>query len=119
MIVKMAAVVLLLLTLSCVLLPCAAQYKPTWESLDSRPLPAWSVALSSFDVKCMLKLPFTGGGRALFPSFYSFLFFFSSWLFFLFFFLHDSVDVPINEEMTLQRVCVRSEHYVNATDSDR
>ena len=45
MIVTMAAVVLLLLMLCSVLLPCEAQqYKPTWESIDSRPLPAWSVS---------------------------------------------------------------------------
>ena len=45
MICMMAAAVLFaLLTLCSALLPCAAQYKPTRESLESRPLPAWSVS---------------------------------------------------------------------------
>ena len=59
MIFTMAAangVMLFLLTLCSGLLPSAAQYKPTWESLDSRPLPAWSVSLAPLalgDVRCM------------------------------------------------------------------
>ncbi|XP_076447348.1 alpha-L-fucosidase-like [Babylonia areolata] len=41
MTITMASSVLKLATLCAVLFSSAAQYKPTWESLDSRPLPAW------------------------------------------------------------------------------
>ncbi|KAK7101787.1 alpha-L-fucosidase-like [Littorina saxatilis] len=41
MINSMSSVLICLQTLLGVFLACAAQYKPTWESLDSRPLPTW------------------------------------------------------------------------------
>jgi hypothetical protein len=35
----------LILLLSCVVLACGQRYQPTWESLESRPLPSWSISV--------------------------------------------------------------------------
>lgn len=47
---KMAGVVFVLLfTLLGALSFVEAQYQPTWESLDSRPLPSWYVDYCAYD----------------------------------------------------------------------